>query len=327
MTSLSSASTAGADRPAIPARALWLLAALALFWGANWPMMKIVLNEWNVWHFRTVSLVGGSACLLALAKVLGYRLDVPRGEWGRLLWASLFNITGWHIFSGFGVSLLASGRAAIIGYTMPLWVVPLSMWLLKEPMTRRKVAGLALGFVGLLLLIGDDLVRLRQAPLGTLSMLAAALSWAIGIVIIKRYPVSMPTTVLTGWMMLLGVVPVAAGALLFGGSDFHALSPRTWVALAYVIFVAMVFCHWAFLRLVTMLPATITGISSLTVPVVGVFSGMLVLGEQPGAAEWGALLLILGALAVIIMPARGARWAGRARAPRVPETDLRDHVG
>jgi drug/metabolite transporter (DMT)-like permease len=309
MTSAKPAAAHAAGRHAIPARALWLLAALALFWGANWPMMKIVLNEWNVWHFRTVSLVAGCASLFALAKMLKLPLRVPEGEWGRLVVAALFNITGWHIFSGFGVSLLASGRAAIIGYTMPLWVVPLSMWVLKEPMTRRKVIGLALGFVGLMLLIGDDLVRLQQAPLGTLAMLGAAISWSIGIVVMKRWPVSLPTTVLTGWMMLVGGIPVAIGALLFGGTDFHTLSAKTWLALAYVIFVAMVFCHWAFMRLVTMLPATIIGISSLTVPVVGVFSGMLVLGEKPGAAEWAALVLILAALGVVVMPSRRGRVA------------------
>ncbi len=291
-----------ASRQVIPVRGLWLLAGLAIFWGANWPIMKMVLNEWNVWHFRTVSLALGSASLLLLARALRLPMRVPAGEWPRLLVAALFNVTGWHIFSGFGVSLLASGRASIIGYTMPLWVVPLSMWFLKEPMTRRKWLGLALGFVGLLLLIGDDLVRLRQAPLGTLSMLAAALSWSIGIVLIKKYPVTLPTTVLTGWMMLVGGIPVLLGAILFGGSTFAPLSPKATVAFVYVIFVAMVFCHWAFMRLVKMLPATITGISSLTVPVVGVFSGMVMLGEQPGAADWGALALILCALAVILLP-------------------------
>lgn len=299
-------------RPGIPGRGLWLLAALAIFWGACWPIMKTVLFEWNVWHFRTVSLALASASLFGLAKVMGYSLRVPDGEWGRLIGASIFNITGWHVFSGYGISLLASGRASIIGYTMPLWVVPLSMWLLKEPMTRRKLLGLALGFLGLLLLIGDDLVRLRQAPLGTLAMLAAAVTWAIGIVIIKRYPVSLPATVFTGWMMLLGGIPVLLGAILFGGWEFKPLSGKALVALAYVVFVAMVFCHWAFLRLVKMLPATITGISSLTVPVVGVFSGMLMLGEKPGAAEWGALLLILCALAVILLPARGGQQAPAA---------------
>ena len=298
--------TTAAGKHAIPVRALWLLAALALFWGANWPMMKIVLNEWSVWHFRVVGLAAGAACLFALARFLKLPLAVPKGEWGRLIFASLFNITCWHIFSGIGVSLLASGRAAIIGYTMPLWVLPLSVWLLKEPMTRRKVLGLALGFVGLLLLIGEDLVRLQQAPLGTLAMLCAAVTWSFGIVAIKRWPVSLPATVLTGWMMLIGGIPILVGAVLFAGLPIPGLSPKAWAAMIYVVFVAMVFAHWAFVRLVTMLPATITGISSLTVPVVGVFSGMLVLGEQPGAAEWSALVLILAALAVVIIPGRNA---------------------
>jgi drug/metabolite transporter (DMT)-like permease len=310
MTSVSA--PAASLRSGIPVRGLWLLAAVALCWGANWPIMKMVLFEWNVWHFRTVSLALGSVSLFVLAKAMGYSMRVPEGEWGRLIAASFFNITCWHIFAGFGVSLLASGRASIIGFTMPLWVVPLSMWLLKEPMTRRKLLGLALGFLGLLLLIGDDLVRLQQAPLGTLAMLAAAFTWAIGIVIIKRYPVALPATVFTGWMMLLGGVPVLLGAILFGGWEFKPLSGKALVALAYVIFVAMVFCHWAFLRLVKMLPATITGISSLAVPVVGVFSGMLMLGEKPGAAEWGALLLILCALAVILLPSGGSRQAPAA---------------
>ena len=86
------------------------------------------------------------------------------------------------------------------------------------------------------------------------------------------------------------------GALLFGGWELQALSGKALLALAYVVFVAMVFCHWGFQRLVRMLPATITGISSLAVPVVGVFAGMVVLAEKPGPAEWGALLLILSGL-------------------------------
>lgn len=305
MTSVSAQSPAA--RTGIPASGLWLLAGIALAWGTCWPAMKIVLFEWNVWHFRVATVWLGCAGLFGLAKMMGYSLRVPPAEWGRLIAAALFNITAWHLFSAYGLSLLASGRASVIAYTMPLWVVPLSMWLLKEPITRPKVLGLALGFLGLLLLIGDDLVRLGQAPLGTLAMLAAALSWAIGIVVIKRYPVALPATVTTGWMLLLGGIPILLGAVLFGGSEFKPLSVRALVALVYVVLAAMVFCHWGFMRLVRMLPATITGISSLAVPVVGVFSGMLVLGEKPGPAEWGALLLILCALAVILLPAKESR--------------------
>ena len=306
MSSVNAAASSSTHH-AIPTRGLWLLAALALFWGANWPVMKMVLFEWNVWHFRAVCLILGSAGMFALVKIMNTPWRVPDGQWGRLIAASFFNITCWHIFSGFGVKLLASGRASIIGYTMPLWVVPLSMWFLKEPMTPRKWLGLILGFVGLILLIGDDLVRLQQAPLGTLMMLGAAVSWAIGIVIIKRYPVDLPASSFTGWIMVVGGIPIVVGAMIFGGTEFKPLSVKATIALAYVILVAMIFCHWAFMRLVTMLPATITGIGSLMVPVVGVFSGMVMLGEQPGAAEWGALAVILSALGVVLIPGKSVR--------------------
>jgi drug/metabolite transporter (DMT)-like permease len=186
-------------------------------WGTNWPIMKIVLNEWDVWHFRSVGLFAATIGFFVLAHSLGYPLKVPKGEWGRLVAAAVFNVTCWQLFSGYGVAMLASGRASIIAYTMPLWVVPLSMWLLKEQMSRRKLLGLALGFCGLMLLIGDDLFRLQQAPLGTLLMLGAAISWSIGIVIIKRWPVALPVTTMTGWMMLLGGLPIHLGAPLIAG--------------------------------------------------------------------------------------------------------------
>ena len=297
-------STQAASRHAIPGHALALLAAVAVFWGTNWPMMKFVLLEWNVWHFRTVCLVLGCAALFGLGRAMKYPMRVPEGQWGRLIAASIFNITLWHIFSGFGVSLLASGRASIIGYTMPLWVVPLSMWLLNEPMTRRKWLGLVLGFIGLVLLLGDEVFRMQKAPLGALCMLTAAVSWAIGIVLVKRYPVTLPTTVFSGWMMLIGGIPVFILTAVFASSEIRPLSGRAVLALAYVVVVAMVFCHWAFRRLGPLLPATITGIASLTVPVVGVFSGMLMLGERPGLADWAAMALILAALGVVLMPAR-----------------------
>ena len=85
-------------------------------------------------------------------------------------------------------------------------------------------------------------------------MLGAAVTWAIGIVVMKRYPVALPTTALTGWMMVIGGIPIVIGALLFGGIDFKPLSVKATIALVYVVVVAMVFCHWAFMRLVTMLP-------------------------------------------------------------------------
>src|SRR5678810_808956 len=82
------------------------------------------------WTFRSLCLGLGSAVLFAALRAGGQRLMLPRGQWGRLWLLALLNITAWNMLIAFGVALIPSGRAAILAYTMPVWAVPLSIWLL-----------------------------------------------------------------------------------------------------------------------------------------------------------------------------------------------------
>lgn len=291
---------------ALPPAGFVLLAVLTLFWGANWPAMKISLSELPVWWFRTGCLWFGGLALLAIARLMGQSVALPRGERKALLFCALFNVVAWHLFSGYGISLIAAGRAAIIAYTMPVWAALLSSPVLGEAFTRRKAVALALGVSALAVLIGPDLASLEQAPLGALFMVLAAISWAIGTVSIKRFAWSLPTTALVGWQLVLGAVPVTLGAIIWQDPpDIGALSTDVLLATAYVFVFAMVFCHWAYFRIVRLFPAAIAAIGTLAIPVVGVYSSALVLGEPVGWRELGALLLICGALAaVLIAPAR-----------------------
>jgi drug/metabolite transporter (DMT)-like permease len=243
--------------------------------------------------------------MFAIALLRRVGLAVPRGHWPRLVLLSLFNCTTWNILSAYGLAHLPAGRASILSYTMPLWTALLSVWFLGERFTWRTSLGLSMGLVGLGMLVGEDIALLRGAPTGALAMLAAAFFWAVGIVLMKRYPPGMPMVSFTAWMFLVGGSPVFAVALATGSFPLPKLSSFAWLAVWYNILVAFLFCYWAFLRLVEMLPATITGISSLIVPVVGVFSGMIMLGEQPGWREFAALALIVGAIGVVLlMPPR-----------------------
>ena len=292
----------------LPRRLWWVLAGLSLAWGFNWTALKVALSEVPPWTFRSLCLGLGSAVLFAALRAGRQRLAVPRGQWGRLALLALLNITCWNMLVAFGVALIPSGRAAILAYTMPVWSVPLSIWLLGERVTPRKLAGLALGVVGLALLLGESLVSLGSAPLGTLLVLGAALSWAFGTVLQKRYPVGMAAGPYTAWIMLLGGVPIFAGALLL--EDLRALQSVTlWPALgvAYNVFIAFAFAHWAWIKIATSVPVSIFSISMLIIPVVGVLSGMLFLGERPTWAEYAALALVLGALLTVLAPGRGAR--------------------
>ena len=78
----------------LPRQGLLLLAALSLFWGANWPVMKMVLSEVPPLYFRSCCLLLGGVGMLALARLIGIPIKVPSGQWHRVLWLAAFNISG-----------------------------------------------------------------------------------------------------------------------------------------------------------------------------------------------------------------------------------------
>ncbi len=282
----------------LPRRLWWLLAGLSIAWGLNWTAMKLALAEVPPWTFRMLCLGLGSAVLFAVLRAGGHPLAVPRGQRARLALLAFFNITLWNLLVAFGLTMIPSGRAAILAYTMPVWAIPLSMWLLGERLTGRRIVGLGLGMAGLALLVGPDAVNL-----GSLLVLGAALSWALGSVLQKRYPMAMPPGPYTAWIMLVGGAPIFAGAVLL--EDWRALGTLGAGAafgVAYNVLIAFAWAHWAWIKLATSVPISVFSLSMLVIPVVGVFSGMLLLEERPSAAEYAALVLVLAALFTVIRP-------------------------
>lgn len=292
----------------LPPRLWWVLASLTLAWGFNWTALKTALAEVPPWTFRSLCLGLGAAVLFSALRAGGQRVMLPTGQWGRLWLLALLNITSWNMLVAFGVGMIPSGRAAILAYTMPVWAVPLSVWLLGERISGGKLAGLALGLGGLALLLGESFVGLGAAPVGSLLVLGAAVSWALGTVLQKRFPVSLPVGPYTAWIMLVGGVPIFIGSLLL--EDWRALDNVgviAWLGTAYNVVIAFAFAHWAWIKLATAVPVSVFSISMLLIPVVGVLCGMLFLGERPTWAEYAALALVLAALFTVLRPGRGVR--------------------
>jgi drug/metabolite transporter (DMT)-like permease len=291
-----------------PPQLLGLLIALSLGWGLNWPIMKVVIREMAPMHFRTVCLVAGAAGLFCIARMGGAPIRVPAGQWGRLAILGFVNMTCWNVLAIYGVSLMGSGRAAILGYTMPAWGVLFSAWLLAEPFTRRRALGVGLGVSGMLVLMGSELQAVGRSPLGALCMVAAAFSWALATVIMKRWPVDLPSSSLTAWQMLIGVVPILGIALTREGGPFNPFALPFWpmLGMLYNISVAFIFCYWAWMKIAILAPVGVSSLAVMLVPVIGVFSSALVFRELPQWPDYLALLLVVGSLATVMLPPRSA---------------------
>jgi drug/metabolite transporter (DMT)-like permease len=291
----------------LPARLWWLLAALTFAWGFNWTAMKLALAEVPPWIFRSLCLGLGATVLFVVLRLGGQRVPLPRGQWLRITMLAVLNITGWNLLVAFGLMMIPSGRASILAYTMPVLAVPLSVWVLGERLTLAKTLGLVLGVAGLALLLGEAYAAIGASPLGTLLVLGAAASWALGAVLQKKYPIAMAPGAYTVWIMLLGGAPIFVGAALF--EDLHALAhlgPAALFGTAYNVLIAFAFAHWAWIKLATSVSVTVFSLSMLIIPVVAVLSGIVFLGERPSALEFAALVLVLASLATVMARPRGA---------------------
>jgi len=283
-----------------------LVSALTLFWGLNWPAMKIILFEVPVWWFRAICLIGGGVGLMTIAIVTNQKIVVPKKEWKPLFCCWVFLIIGWHLFTGYGVSQMPAGRAVIIAFTMPLWATILSGPLLSEVITKQKIMALIIGMIGLAVLIGPHLIVLKVAPIGSFLMMGGAFSWAVGTVLFKRVIWSASTIGVAGWLLLVGSIPLTVGAILIGPiPDLDELSLRAVISMIYVLIFPMTFCQWSYLKVVRFFPANVAAISTLAIPLVGVFSSALLLEEHIGIQEIIALILISMALGYVLFKPNG----------------------
>lgn len=286
---------------------LALLAALTCIWGLNWPLMKIGMHEFGPMTFRMASGLFGAVGLVAVTRALGQRMAVPRDQWRPLVVAALLNYSIWQVLAAYGIMHLPSGVASVLAFTMPLWAVVLSALFLADRITRRRVAGLAFGLCGLGVLFAGSLASIGAKPEGIPLMLGAALSWAAGTVYMKRVAWRVPVVALTTWLILVGQVPVIAVTLAVEGVAWPRVSAAAWFSLAYTVVLGFVFGYLAWFRIVRAFPAPVAAIGTLMIPCVGVATGALLLGEDPGWRVIAALVMVMTAIA-IVLEARLPRW-------------------
>lgn len=277
-----------------------LLICLWFVWGTSWPAMRIVFLELPIWQFRAVSgaIAGGVLLLIALA--VKQRWRVPRRHWGALAAAALFNMTLWQVLVGYGLLNIGAGHAAIIVYTLPIWTSILSVLFLKEAMGWRTILAIIFGMAGVLVLLSADFEKIGTNPIGAGFVLGAAISWAIGTVIVKRVPWTTGLYALVGWQLVIGFIPIAA--IAFASERFVLLeaSPQAMWAGLYVVFGGLIAGYALWFKIIELLPVTIASIGALMIPVIGVASGALLLGEPVTWIEGSALVLVLGAISLVL---------------------------
>lgn len=274
-------------------------------WGVNWPMMKFSLGELTPLYFRALTMSGGALVLYAFFRWRGADMRLPREARAQVALLALPNILGWHLFSIIGLSQLASGRAAILGFTMPVWTVLLAVLFLGERLRGRVVLAALGALAAIGLLSAQELTQLAGRPAGVLWMQAAALCWAAGTLLVRRTRIEMPTEAVTVWMMVMGAAAFWILALATEPvPDPGAFSGPMWGSLAYGVLLNYGYAQVIWFGMARRLPPAASAFSVMAVPLVGTLSAAALIGEVPRALDWLAAACIMLAIASALLPPR-----------------------
>ncbi|MDB5752770.1 MAG: putative Permease of the drug/metabolite transporter superfamily [Ramlibacter sp.] len=289
---------------ALSRQQLVLLVLLTIVWGVNWPVMKVGVTGYPPLTFRALSMWLGLPILAGALVVLKVPFTVRRGQWREVLGLAAANMFVWHLCIILAVQTLSSGRAAILGYTMPIFSAVIGALWFGAALTRRAWLGVGAAAIGVALLLWHELTQLAGRPTGVLLALVAAATWAVGTQLLRRTRLDLQTLTITFWMTAMTTVVMTAAALLFESSQWRLPHPAAAGAIVFNAILIFGFAQAAWFALARGLPPLASTLSVMLIPVLGVFSGALWLGEAVHWQDWAAVVLMTVAIASVLWPAR-----------------------
>lgn len=284
-------------------QALSLLIVVVLAWGLTWIVSKLLLQYMTpLWAVAARSVVGAAALLVlgvALRRVAWpVRADIPV-----ILSVGLLHMGAFAALVSLGLQYVPAGRSVVLAYTTPLWVIPAARVFLGEPIGRGRQLGLALGLLGLAVIFNPLAFDWgnREAVFGNGLVLLAALCWAANIVYVRAHRWVTPPFELAFWQALLASGVLAAVAWAAEGAPrvvWHA--DLAWL-LGYGGVFGIAVAYWAAVNVNRSLPAGVTAIGLLGVPVVGLLCSAAMLHEPLTLPLSLGMAFIVGGIAAGVL--------------------------
>jgi len=284
----------------IDARDWVLLGLLSVLWGGSFFFNGVVLKELP--PFTLVLLRVALAALMLLPLLWLYRIRFPGGlsGWLPFIAIGLFNNVLPFSLIVVGQTYIPSGLASILNATTPLFTVIVMTAAGEEKLLARRVAGVVVGLLGVIILHGDGIGLERGQGIGVLLCLAAALSYGVSALVARRLPSDVPPLGAATFQMLAS----AAMMTTVAGMVEHPWrlpmpGNTTWLAVIGLAALSTALAYIVFFQILRRSGATNVMLVTLLVPVTAILLGWLVLGEQISPREIAGALVIGSALLLI----------------------------
>jgi drug/metabolite transporter (DMT)-like permease len=258
--------------------------------------MKLSLLYMGPFLFADLRFLVGVLTMFVFVQWRKVRMPA-RGDWMNLILLGLLQTTLVFALTMYGMQFIGAGKSSVILYSFPIWGMIMAYFYLGEPISPRKVIGLALGTGGLLLIIGWDTLRVldTQVIIGEALIITGAICWAAANMLIKKKFQHHDKLMVNTWQMTFGTIALSAIAI---AAEWGRPIIINWTSVGAVLFcgvLASAFCFTTWFYVLSKVDSTVASVSLLLVPVSTLFLGWLHLGEElsPGVIA-GALSILLG---------------------------------
>lgn len=279
------------------------LISLALIWGGAFFCIHVAVHSVPPLTYVWLRVTIAAAALWAYLAWRKESAGLPRSVWGSMLVLALLNNVIPFILFGWGQTHIASGLASILNATTPIWgVIVAHLFTADERLTPRKLGGVLVGFGGVAVMIGPDLLgSIGSNALAQLACVSAALLYALAGVWARRFKrlgIS-PMSVTTGQLTVSALVTLPV-AMLFDKPWTQPLPPLGAIgAIVVLAVICSAFAYILYFRLIDSAGATNALLVTLLVPPVAILLGALLLGEVIAPRDLGGMALIALGLAAI----------------------------
>ena len=277
----------------------FLLLFTALFiWGFAYVVTKSGLSAVPPMLFALLRYVVASLILVPLALARGGLARLPRPvPWKTLVLMGFTGVGLYYILFNLAIAFTTASQTALIQSAFPAVVAVMAVVWLHERLSRRRIAGIVLAIAGVVLIVAraDGTASSSSPLLGNALGVASVLSWGAYTILAKRMSNADPIAV-TAVVSLIGTVMLVPAALIENATISIASIPAEgWLPIIYLGALASAASYLLYMRALRDIDASLVGTYVNLSPVIGVVSGVIVLGERiTTTAIVGGVMVLLG---------------------------------
>jgi drug/metabolite transporter (DMT)-like permease len=300
-------------------RAEWLtFLGLGFMWGSSYLFIKLAVDSFGTFTLISLRLLIGAAFLWTVFRLSRTALPRDRRAYGHLLVMAIINITIPFALITWAEQSVDSALAAILNSTVPLFVLVIApAFLPDEPIRVNGLVGLAVGFLGVVLIVSPGLVGTAGTVPGMVALLGASVSYACGNVYARRNVRGLAPMIPAVFQVTFALVIVGILALVLE-RPWETARPdaQAWFSVIWLGILGSGTAYLAYFRLLSKWGATRTALVAYLLPIVGIVLGALVLQEPIGPALIVGTALLTAGVALV-----NGRWGRRRLFAEVPPVE------